>query len=156
MRIRRSKVLSLMLEDFSQTEISKKLDVSQPTVSRDMRALDVENAELSRSVMDMELRFNLTWQAYQEIDASLKHALDNYQRLDPSNVKDRLDALRLIMGLVGRKIFLLTYMGFDPHDDHKDDMKHRFGVLKKMLEDFANQLGLKIPESTPGVAVQGG
>ena len=158
-RIRRSKILWVKLEDFSQAEIAKRLGVSQPTVSRDLQAVDRDKEELSKFVEGVGFRFSIAWQAYSENDAALKRASEDYSRMDTSDLKARFEGLSVITGLLGRKVYLLAYMGSDPVDPYRDDhhrakMVRRFQSLKKSLDELDGEVpGPSFPQPARDVKV---
>ncbi len=139
-----------MLEDFSQEEIAEKLGVSQPTVSRDMQALDVEAAEMARKMNDVELRFNLVWKAFQEIDKAVSVAFEHYEKIDQSDSRSKYETLRILTGLLGRKCYLITYMkaSISLLGEPRDGLKTQFAQLKKTVEEFGRQMGL-MPAAAP-------
>lgn len=140
-----------MVQDNSQEEIAQKLGMSQPTVSRDMQRLDKEAAGLSSLVEKSQFRFNIVWQLFEEIDTTVKHAFDHYQKIEGSDHKGRYEALRLLTGLLGRKCYLILYMRAYTSlylNDYRDGLKGQFLSLKKTIEEFGKQLGVEAPSTT--------
>lgn len=130
----------MMLEDSSQVEIAQRLGTSQPTVSRDMVALDKDAERRSQFVREVSFKFSIVWDTYLDIDRLVKEALENYAKLDQSDLKGRMSMLWVVTGLLGQKVYLLIYMGCDPRDDHRDNLERQFVSLKKELEEIREQV----------------
>lgn len=153
LRLRRGRTLSMMMENLSQVEIAQRLHVSQPTVSRDMQTLDKDTEKVSEFVRDVEFKFSIVWYTYLDIDRLVKEALENYAKLDQSDLRERMSILRVVTGLLGQKTYLLVYMGCDPSDDHRDNLQLQFGELKKMIDQLNEQIGKSnAPQTTEGPA----
>ncbi len=139
-RVRRSKVLSLMVEDFSQEEIARQLSVSQPTVSRDMQALDKDAKEVSMFVKKVVVEQSIVWNTYLQIDMLLRDAFQAYVKIEGSNIKGRLQTMQLITSLLGKKVYLLVYTGFDLPHHEQDSSERQYVLLKKMMDELRQQV----------------
>jgi hypothetical protein len=103
---RRKKVLELSSQGRSQPEIARILQISQPTVNRDMSYLRQEAKENIRRYIDEKLPLE-----YQKclvgLDSILSKTWDIANNID-SLERDRLQAVSIGMQAYGMKIDLLT------------------------------------------------
>ena len=103
---RRSKVLELSSQGRSQPEIARILQISQPTVNRDLQYLRQEAKENIRRYIDEKLPFE-----YQKclvgLDAILRKTWDIANSMENLD-KDRLQAISVGMQAYAMKIDLLT------------------------------------------------
>ncbi len=129
-----------MLESFSQIEIAERLGVSQPTVSRDMGALDRETERVSMFARKVAVEESIVWNTYLQIDMVVRHAFENYVKIEGSDFRGRLQALQMITSLLGKKVYLLLYTGFDLPDEHRDNSERQYVALRKELEEIRRQV----------------
>ena len=103
---RRSKVLELSSQGRSQPEIARILQISQPTVNRDLQYLRQEAKENIRRYIDEKLPFE-----YQKclvgLDAILRKTWDIANSMENLD-RDRLQAISVGMQAYAMKIDLLT------------------------------------------------
>ena len=105
-----------------------------------MQALDRDTERVSEFVRDVEFKFSIVWYTHLDIDKLVTEALQNYALLDPSDPRGKVSALRVVAELLGRKAYLLAYMGCDPCDQHRDNLERQLVSLKKLVDELAGQL----------------
>jgi IS30 family transposase len=103
--LRRSKVLELSSKGFNQTEISRTLNVSEPTVSRDIKSLRQQAKENIRNYIDNELPAE-----YNKVLVGLSLILkEAWITADKATTgRDKIQALQLAQAAYQMKIDLLT------------------------------------------------
>lgn len=103
--LRRSKVLELNSKGFNQSEIAKTLNISEPTVSRDIKSLRYQAKENIRNYIDNELPAE-----YDKVLVGLSLILkEAWITADKATTgRDKIQALQLAQAAYQMKIDLLT------------------------------------------------
>ena len=105
---RRNKVQELSVKGYSQTEISKMLQISDPTISRDIEYLRERANENIRNHIQDKLPYEFT-KYISGLEEIIKESWNVATQADKNrNTKDKLQSLALIKDTYHTKMDLLT------------------------------------------------
>ncbi len=139
--LRKLKVMSMLMQDYSQGEMAKELGVSQPTISRDMRWLDKEAEHLEQAWAKQELKDNFIMITFSMIDGAIVRAFQDYNKIDSSDRQAQREGLRIILRFLGQRCYLLCFLGVQSLflKEYLDRMEHQFKQLADRIDEFAAQ-----------------
>ena len=105
---RRKDVASLLAQSLNETQIAAQLNVSQPTINRDVQALKEASQQFVYNLARSDLSYYYK-QCIDGLDEARKQAWVIYSSTNTDvQVKDRLNALRVIIDCNVKKFELLN------------------------------------------------
>lgn len=105
---RRNKVQELSVKGFSQTEISKMLQISDPTISRDIEYLRQQASETIKNHIQKKLPYEYS-KCISGLEEIIKESWNVATQADKNkNTRDKLQSLALIKDTYNTKMDLLT------------------------------------------------
>ena len=105
---RRNKVNELSVKGFSQTEIARMLQISEPTISRDIEYLRQQASETIRNHLEKRLPFEYS-KCISGLEEIIKESWIVATQADKNkNTRDKLQSLALIKDTYNTKMDLLT------------------------------------------------
>lgn len=126
---RRGKVAEMLAKGYSQSEISKVLQVSEATISRDVEALREEAIKaLDAYLDDLPLQHQ---KARQAVDMVLKKAFEIMEK-DGLEVSETLDSIKVILAATATRLnFLTDATALSKSIKHAESLKKQVESLKK-------------------------
>ena len=131
---RRNKVQELSVKGFSQTEISKMLQISDPTISRDIEYLKQVANENIRNHIQQKLPFEYS-KCISGLEEIIKESWNVATQADKNgNTRDKLQSLALIKDTYNTKMDLLTNASL-----LQDSLKFVTETKTKLKQNLSNK-----------------
>ena len=131
--LRRSKVLELLSKGYTtQGEIAKTLNISEPTVSRDIQSLNRQAQENLRIHVERRIPFEIE-KCYTGLNVVLRKAFE-ITNLENAKISEKVAALQVILSTYDKMWEVISGRPI------LKEVIDKFKAKQKQLEDAANEI----------------